>query len=92
MISHTTEQFRKLFSKLPDEIKKRAKEAFVRFEKDPYYPGLHFKRVHSVRPIYAVRISKNYRALGIRKNNVIIWFWIGSHAEYDQMLKERKKY
>ena len=88
MKSHTTEKFRKLFSQLPDEIRQQAKETYQQFGKDPYHPGLRFKRIHSVRSIYAVRISKDYRALGVRRNNEIIWFWIGSHSDYDKMLKD----
>ncbi len=92
MISHTTERFRKLFAQLPRGIQKQAKEAYIRFEKDPYYPGLRFKQVHSKRPIYAVRISRDYRALGVRQgHDVIVWFWVGSHADYDKILRELKK-
>ncbi len=91
MISHTTEQFRKLLGQLPKDIQKQAKEAYLQFEKEPYHPGLRFKRVHSKRPIYAVRISRNYRALCIFRENELIWFWIGSHAEYDKILKEKRK-
>jgi len=86
--SHTTERFRKLLADLPNEIRKQAREAYVQFKKDPYLPGLHFKRIHSKRPIYAVRISKDYRALGILQNSKIIWFWIGSHSDYDKILKQ----
>ncbi len=90
MISHTTDQFRKLLAQLPKDIQKQAKEAYLQFEKNPYYPGLRFKRVHSRRPIYAVRISRNYRALGVLQDNKLIWFWIGSHAEYEKILKENR--
>ncbi len=91
MISHTTEDFRKLLSKLPKDVQKQAKEAYLQFEKDPCHPGLRFKQVHSNRPIYAVRISRDYRALGVQKENEIIWFWIGSHSDYDKILKEIKR-
>jgi len=91
VISHTTERFRKLLAQLPGEVQKQAKEAYLQFEKDPYHPGLRFKRVHSRRPIYAVRISKDYRALGIQQDNEIIWFWIGSHSDYDKLLKEMRR-
>jgi len=57
------------------------------FVKDPYYPSLHFKRIHSTRPIFSVRISIDYRAVGIVEGNEITWFWIGLHAEYDNLLK-----
>ena len=88
MISHTTERFRKLLAQLPHEIQKQENEAYLRFEKDPYYPGLRFKQVHTKRPIYAVRISRDYRALGIRQGHDT--FWIGSHADYDKLLKDLK--
>jgi hypothetical protein len=88
--SHTTELFRKLLEQLPKAIQKQAKEAYVQFEKDPYHKGLHFKRVHSKLPIYSVLISRDYRALGIQRNGVVIWFWIGSHSDYDKMLKKMK--
>ena len=91
MISHITEQFRKLLAQLPKDIQKQAKEAYLQFEKEPYHPGLRFKRVHSKRPIYAVRISRDYRALGVQRENELIWFWIGSHADYDKILKEKRK-
>ncbi len=91
MILHTTEQFRKLLAQLPKYIQKQAKEAYLQFEKDPYHPGLRFKRVHSKRLIYAVRISRDYRALGFQRENELIWFWIGSHADYDKILKEKRK-
>ena len=88
MISHTTEHLRKLYGNLPKQIRKQAMEAYSQFKRDSYYPGLHFKRVHSSRPIYSVRITKDYRAVGIQQNNEIIWFWIGSHSDYDKLLKQ----
>lgn len=86
MISHTTHRFRQLFSRLPEEIQRRAKEAYEHFQRDPYYPGLRLKRVHSSRPILSVRITGNYRALGIQRENEMVWFWIGSHADYEKVL------
>ncbi|KUJ95331.1 MAG: hypothetical protein XD41_1679 [Desulfonauticus sp. 38_4375] len=90
MISHTTERFRNLLAQLPKQIQKQAKEAYIQFEKDPYHPGFRFKRVHSKLPIYSVRISKDYRALGIQRDGEIVWFWVGSHSDYDNILKEVK--
>jgi hypothetical protein len=28
-----------------------------------------------------------YRALGVEVDENVLWFWIGTHAEYDRMLK-----
>jgi hypothetical protein len=90
MISHTTDRFRKLLENLPEDIKRQAKHAYTHFMNDPYHPGLHFKRVHSKRPIFSIRITKDYRSLGLLEDSEIIWFWIGSHSAYDKLLKEFK--
>lgn len=86
MISHTTERFRKAFSNLPQQVQQQAKEAYRQFKADPFYPSLRFKRVHSTKPIYSVRINVDYRAVGVQQENEIIWFWIGSHADYSKLL------
>ena len=87
MQSHRTKNFRALYKQLPDEIRRQAREAYRLFKNDPYHPSLQFKRVSRQKPIYSVRIGLSYRALGIREaDDVIIWFWIGSHADYDQLL------
>ncbi|MGM0600716.1 MAG: hypothetical protein ACQETH_12975 [Candidatus Rifleibacteriota bacterium] len=57
------------------------------FKKDPWYPSLHFKRVHSSLSVYSARISIDYRAVGVIKTDLIIWFWIGSHTDYEKLLK-----
>jgi len=88
MKSKTTELFWKLYANLPVLIKKQARDVFKCFQEDPFYPSLYFKRVHSSRPIFSIRISKSYRAVGVLQENEIIWFWIGSHSEYDKLLKQ----
>lgn len=87
MISRTTEQFWICYNKLPVQIKKEAKKAYSLFIKDPYHTGLHFKRVHSTKKVFSLRISRDYRALGIKQDENIIWFWIGSHSDYENLLK-----
>jgi hypothetical protein len=88
LISRANDKFWKLYQALPPDIKKQAKESFILFKKDPWYPSLHFKRVHSSLPVYSARINIDYRAVGILKNDKIIWFWIGSHSDYEKLLKE----
>ena len=41
--------------------------------------------------MYSVRVSINYRALGVLDEGDIVWFWIGPHHEYDQLLRSRLK-
>ena len=58
----------------------------ARFREDPFHPSLQFKRLGTARPVWSVRISIDYRALGARDGDVIVWFWIGSHADYDKLI------
>jgi hypothetical protein len=83
--SSTTKSFRTAFSKLPKSAQKQARHAYRLFVQDPKHPSLQFKKVHPSRPIYSVRISLNYRALGTKDGDTVVWFWIGSHAEYDRL-------
>lgn len=86
MNSVATKQFWKAFDLLPSEIKDKAKEAYALWKEDPFHETLQFKRVHTRKPIYSVRIGKQYRALGVKENETIVWFWIGSHSDYDKLL------
>jgi len=86
MISHKTARFRKAFSKLPTQIQQQAREVYKLFQQNPYHPSLHFKQIHPVHPIYSVRVSLNYRAVGVLEHDEIIWFWIGIHPEYEKLI------
>lgn len=88
MISITTDKFWKYYNNLPENIKKEARNAYKLFKKNPFHPGINFKRIHSTRPIFSLRITKNYRAIGIQQDKQLIWFWIGSHNDYDTLLKQ----
>ena len=90
MNSRTTERFRKALAALPDEVQDKAHEAYATFRRDFSHPSLRFKQVHPTRPIFSVRITLDYRALAIWDHDGdddLIWFWIGSHAEYDRLLR-----
>jgi hypothetical protein len=86
MRSRTTERFRKAFEGLPEQVQRQAREAYKLFTRNPYHPSLRFKQVHPTQPIYSVRVSLEYRALGVREGEEMIWFWIGSHADYDKLI------
>ena len=87
MRSYVTNGFRKLFVELPPYIRSRARTGYRLWAEHPGHPSLQFKRVHPSRPIYSVRIGIDWRALGVVEDEAIIWFWIGSHAGYDKMLR-----
>ena len=64
----------------------RARKAYRLFLGNPRHPSVRFKCVHPAKAIYSVRISLECRALGILEGDDIIWFWIGSHADYEKLL------
>lgn len=87
MKSSITKTFRKEFSQLPEVVKEQVAKAYAIWQSDPYQGSLQFKLVSQRQPIYSVRVGLNYRVLGLLENDHIYWFWIGSHAEYDELLK-----
>ena len=86
MNSHLTEEFEQLFAKLPERVQKKARKNYLLWRTNPGHPSLDFKRVHPRRPLYSVRIGTGWRALGILEGDSIVWFWIGSHNAYDNIL------
>lgn len=88
MKSKTTVQFRNLFANLPQQVQQQARVAYRQFKQDPQHPSLRFKQVHPTLSIYSARISKSYRAVGVRNESGIVWFWIGTHADYDKLLSQ----
>lgn len=86
MISHTTARFRRALKQLPQHVQRQARQAYRLFKQNPYHPSLHFKQVHPAKPIYSVRISLGYRAVGIREEDVVVWFWIGIHGDYVKLI------
>ena len=87
MRSKTTRRFRKAFEHLPTAVRKRARKAYRLFATDPNHPSLQFKCVHEAEQVYSARISLSYRALAVRKDDDLIWFWVGNHDEYVRLIR-----
>jgi len=88
MISRTTKRFRQCLARLPDDVRRQAGKAYELFIRNPRHPSLRFKRVHATQPIYSVRISINHRAVGVLTGGEILWFWTGTHSDYESLLAE----
>jgi len=86
--SRTTARFRNAFAELPASVQRQARQAYRRFRDNPSHPGLRFKPVDTESSTYSVRVSRGYRALGRLDGDEIVWFWIGSHADYDKLLAQ----
>jgi len=83
--SHLSEDFIACFSGLPARIQRLARKSYKQWKRDPSHPGLQFKRVGRRKPVYSVRVGIGWRAMGLKTDDVMLWFWIGSHAEYDAL-------
>ena len=53
------------------------------YKENPKHPSLHFKKINNY---FSVRANIQYRALGVEVENGVLWFWIGSHSDYDKLL------
>ena len=86
MKHRATEEFWRLYDELPARIRATADQNFELLKSDPSHPSLHFKQVGS---LWSARVGIAWRALAAKQHDTFIWFWIGSHADYDKLLKHR---
>ena len=86
MKSAANPRFWRLYNALPESIRRQADKAYRLWLNDPFHGGLQFKRIHAERAIYSARIPRDWRALGIMRDDGIVWFWIGSHSDYDRLI------
>jgi hypothetical protein len=84
--SRTTRKFWRLFSELPQDVQREAIRAYRLFQTNPAHPGLQFKKVEGEENIYSARISLDCRALAVMSKGRIVWYWIGSHSDYDRLV------
>ena len=84
MIHHAAPDFGSLYRTLPANVQTVADRAFALLKSDPYHPSLHFKKADR---FWSVRVGLHYRALGVEIRDGVLWFWIGTHAEYDRLVR-----
>ncbi len=80
----TTQRFWRCLNELPEAIQTLARKNFELLKSDLNHPSLHFKKVGK---LWSARIGINYRALALKDGEDYIWVWIGTHDEYEQILK-----
>ena len=84
MNSIATSNFWKLYRELPDSIRSASQEAFRNFRDDPAHPALSLERLRCDPDSWSVRITRNYRAVGVKAGNTMTWYWIGSHSDFEK--------
>ena len=82
--SSCSPRFWECLNRLPVEIRDQAFKQYALFEENPHHPSLRFKQTRSY---WSVRVSRGYRALALRHDDELTWFWIGPHDEYERILK-----
>ena len=83
MNSATLPSFWVAYVSLPAELKQSARKAYRLWAQNPFHPSLRFKCINHEEHIWAVRITRSYRAVGILEGDTVTWFWIGSHDDYE---------
>ena len=84
MKHYASPDFWTCFEVLPDPVKELARKNYELLKENPHHPSLHLKQTKNYR---SVRIGLHYRALGIDIEDGILWFWIGTHTDYDKLLR-----
>jgi hypothetical protein len=72
------------FDRLPPNTHALARRKYQLWRRNHSHPSLHFKQI-----VAGPLVGSNQRSasrVGRQRNNEVVWFWIGSHAEYDQLI------
>lgn len=89
MKSRRAKGFRETYARLPQAVRQQALSSYAIFAGDPFHPGLQFKQINARDGVWSVRVGNHHRALVWRNGDELIWFWIGTQAEYDQLIRRR---
>jgi hypothetical protein len=76
-------EFWAAYERLPKDVQAQADRNFDLLKTDPQHPSLRLKKVGR---FWSARVGLRYRALAVEVDGDLQWFWIGSHAAYDQII------
>jgi hypothetical protein len=80
---HASVRFWRYYRGLPHDVRELADKNYELLKSDPFHRSLHLKKIG---PYWSVRVGLHYRALAVEAGGDRVWFWIGSHAEYDKLV------
>ena len=84
MTHFATSSFWGLYDNLPSSIQELASKNFELLKANPRHPSLRLKKVGKY---WSARVGIKYRVLGVEIDEGTLWFWVGTHADYDKMLE-----
>ena len=76
-------RFWQCYRQLPEDVQRLADRCYDLLRQNSRHPSLQFKKVGR---FWSVRVGLHYRALAVEQGADLVWFWIGSHADYDHLL------
>jgi hypothetical protein len=80
---HASSEFWACYRASPEAVRQLADAAFEHLKRDPRDPGLQLKQVGRY---WSARVGAHHRALAVESEDGLVWFWIGSHADYDKLV------
>lgn len=84
MNHYAAPEFWTSYAALPVSAQRLADKSFDLLKSDPRHPSLRLKKVGRY---WSARVGQHHRALAVEAPDGLVWFWIGTHAEYDQLLR-----
>lgn len=84
-----TADYRAMQERLPPPIRKLAESAFATFQRNPDHPALRRHRLADSEAgrhrsgTWSVSITMKYRALYVVDGETNVWYWVGSHSDFD---------
>lgn len=72
------------YEALPQHIRELADKNYALLKADPHHPSLSLKKVGR---FWSVRVRVRHRALAVEVDGGLLWFWIGSHSDYDKLVR-----
>jgi hypothetical protein len=85
VISRTTPSFWRALARLNSNDRDAARRSFRLFVENPAHNSLHFKKLAGHADLWSVRVNLNVRAVAQRDGDTLMWVWIGSHADFDNL-------
>jgi hypothetical protein len=83
---YASPDFWSCYRSLPAETRELADKSFSVLKSDPRHPSLHLKKTGR---FWSARIGLRYRAVTVDAPDGLLWFCIGSHAEYDKFVSKK---
>jgi len=82
--SRASRRFWQLYRELPARIRQAADKQFALWQANPRHRSLRFKRIRD--NLWSARVTDDFRALATPDGDTWLWFWIGSHEEYERLI------